>query len=275
MSTPLTTSSSPSTGSADDGKSSPLDESLSTTTKPVIDLSVLVIGDSGTGKTNAIRTLSKPFVYDFDKGMATLHGSGTPYATFRDAPYGAPAMPARGIYKYGTAWSAFIDHLNGVGKQIDAGTCPYNALAFDSLTLLGDIALNFVMNVAGNGGQAPGIQHWGAQMNKLSMIIAQITSWPGIKYMTAHVQRDTNALTNAIEMLPLITGKLSGKVPMYFDEVYYSDVQRTGNKAHKYSFITRSDSVRKQARSRYNLPDEIPQDFSMVIAHIEKIQQAA
>jgi hypothetical protein len=237
------------------------------------ELSFLVIGDSGTGKTNFIRTLPRPFVFDFDKGMATLEGTGIPYQTFKDAPKGAkilPFMKDRGIYEWGTAWPAAMKHLSDIGTLIDKGECPYDSLCFDSLTLMSDLCMNNILKNSGK--DKPEIQHWGAFLHTMGSIMDQITSWPLIKYLTAHVQRETNDLTQTVEMLPLISGQMKGKISIYFDEIYFAEV--TGgvqpNSRREYVFRTQSTTLMKQARSRRGVPDRVAQDFRTILSHINK-----
>lgn len=237
------------------------------------DMSMLVIGDSGTGKTRFIETLPDPFIFDFDKGTASIR-TDIPYATFKDAPRGRVAMKGRGIYDYGTAWTQFVLKMNEIGKQIDEGTCPYRTLCFDSLTLMSDICMNNILkNDPKVSGDTPGINHWGAQIRALSQMLDQITSWPGIKYVTAHIQRNTNDLTNVTELLPLVTGKLAGKCSIYFDEVYFALVEGTSKTGYKHIFQTHSDSIKKQARSRWNVPDGIEQNFDVVARAIIKARK--
>lgn len=236
------------------------------------DLSFLVIGDSGTGKTKAISTLPRPFVFDFDKGMATHPVGSIEYVTIKDAPRGGKAYPARGIYEWGTGWGVFIDKLHKIGAEIDKGTWPHESLCFDSLTTMSDLCMNAVLKQDGKA-PPPQIQHWGGFLNGMSSVIDTLTAWPGIKYLTAHVQRETNDLTQSVEMLPLISGQMKGKISIYFDEIYFAEVVQEGVGAaakRKYVFRTQNSSIMKQARSRREVPDKSEQDFKAILKHIAK-----
>lgn len=241
------------------------------TTPAQHELSILVIGDAGSGKTKFIETLPRPFVFDFDKGMATLAGTGVPYEIFKDAPKGTkilPFMKDRGIYEWGTAWPAFVKRLNEIGSSIDAGTCQYDTLCFDSLTTMADLVQNNILRTDNKVKME--IQHWGSFLNAMSDIMGQLTSWPLIKYLTAHIMRDTNDLTQATEMLPLISGQMKGKLPVYFDEVYFTEVRGgVGGKPREFVFRTQSTSIIKQARSRHGVPDGTVQDFKEIAKYIK------
>jgi hypothetical protein len=228
--------------------------------------SFLVIGDAGTGKTRVAGTFPKPYFFDFDKGMASLSNvEGVEFDTFKDARIGGKAMPAQGIHDYGTAWTAFEKKINEIGKLIDEGNSPYQTLVFDSITTMANLAMNFVMKSDGKSGQPPQIQHWGRQMGLLETVFDQLTAWPGIKIAIAHIQRNTNDLTQETEMLPLVTGKLAGKISVYFDEIYFAYVKRQPNKEHEYLLKTRSTSVMKSARSRWGIPDDTKPTYTELL----------
>jgi hypothetical protein len=219
--------------------------------------SILLVGDGGTGKTTFLGTCPKPYIFDFDKGIMSLRGNTeVEYDLFKDAPRGSKVFkPENGIYEYGKAWPAFVDRLNEIGAQMDAGTCSYETLGLDSLTTLSDICMNYVLKSDGHVGN-PLIQHWGSQIQLLQMVMDQLTSWDIVRIVTAHVQRNTNDVTQVVEMLPLVTGKLAGKVSIYFDEVYYTTVKTDAKSGtRKYVLQTQSTGMVKAARSRFQVPD--------------------
>lgn len=246
--------------------------------------SFFLIGDSGSGKTRLAGTFPSPYFFDFDKGMASLAGvEGIDYDTFKDAPAKGKALKSEdGIYEYGTAWEAFIKRMNEIGEQIDKGTCPYKTLVFDSATLMAQTVMNSILKRDGKAGQNPEIQHYGTESTKLKEAFDQITSWPLIKVVTAHIQRNTNELLNTTEMLPLLTGKFAARSAIYFDEVYFVEVERKAAVAganpkpaeHKYVLRTQSTNVMRQARSRFGVPDGTRAHFSDIRAAVAASKKA-
>lgn len=225
--------------------------------------SILIVGDAGTRKTWLAGQFPKPYFFDFDKGMATLRGTpGITYDTFKDAPEGSKVFdPAKGIYEWGRGWPAFIKKLNEIGATLDDGKCPYKTLVPDSLTMMGNLALNYVLREAkANGRYKSGDPVdqglWGQQSRLLETTMDQLTAWDIVRIVTAHVQRDTNTITQNIEKLPLTTGKFAGKVGAYFDEVWYIEA-----KADKLVIKTKHNAQMRQAKSRYFVPDESELDF--------------
>ncbi len=231
--------------------------------------SFLIIGDSGTGKTRLAGTFPKPYFFDMDKGMASLRGMDIEYDTFKDSsPKGTP-MPDRGIYPYGTAWQKFMDKANEIGEQIDKGTCPFETLVVDSVTTLTQICMNYVLKQKNKVGGPPEIQHYGMQMELLKTVFDQLTSWPLIKVVVSHVQRTENQVTEQEQMLPLVTGKLAGLLPVYFDEVYFTDVRRIAGKTPEYYLHTSATASLKCARTRFGVPEGTLSAFSEIKKALE------
>lgn len=240
--------------------------------------SILLVGDSGTHKTWFIGTCPTPYIFDFDKGLAILRGRELGYGTFKDAPYNSPKSVInkdRGIYEWGTAWPAFLTKLNELGGMIEKGNCPYKTLGLDSITTLGMITMNYVLKAnSRTPTEGPRIQDWGAQIGLLETVIDQLTSWTAfIKVVTAHIQRDTNMLTQTVEKLPLVTGKLAGKLSIYFDEVWFADVKAAaaGKPESERAFFlkTVSDGTFRQAKSRFGVPNGTATNWSAVAPYIQ------
>jgi len=226
----------------------------------------LIIGESGTGKTRFAGTFPRPYFFDFDKGTRSLGRDFKDYRTFIEAPHGV--KPRKGMYEWGMAWPAFYKYHNEVGLRMDKGDWPYDTLVYDSLTTLQEIALSFVLKSALAGGDKarwkpgssidPGL--WFAQQNLMQHLVGETRGWPGLKIFNAHVQKDVNDMQGTTEKLPLVTGKLAGKLPIYFDEIYFLDF-----KVDKYVILSSSDALRKSARSRIDVPKDSKQDFLLSV----------
>lgn len=249
------------------------------------DCSFLLVGDSGTKKTTFIGTCPEPiYVFDFDKGMAPLAGrSGIDYDTFRELPKGQTLVKGgrfqdEGWHQYGKAWPAFLVKLNAIGKSIDDGTCKYKTIAVDSLTLMTDCAMSYILQE--NGRTEMQRQDWGAFLSNMTTVFSQLTGWPLIRVLTAHIKRDENLLSQTVEKLPLVPGQFSGKVSTLFDEVYYTEIKTvpkvagSAERTATFTLMTISDGVSKQAKSRkFNVPNGTPTDFAEVAKYIKLRQE--
>lgn len=247
--------------------------------------SYLLIGDGGTHKTWFIGTMPQPsFTYDFDNGMAVHRGrADMDYAMFKELARGEKLhdwmKKAGGWYEWGTAWPAIVAQTNKIGKAMDNGTNQYKTLGFDSLTTMCDLCLNYIKrgNVKPDnptGEFKDGRQMWGAFLNNMTEMFSQLTAWPVNKVLTAHIKRDENLILETIEKLPAVSGQFAAKVPIYFDEVYYTEVEVTGGtggtaKTERFFFRCHQDGSIKQAKSRkLNLPDKLPTDYREIMKYL-------
>lgn len=231
--------------------------------------SILLIGGNGTHKTYFIGTCPKPLLLDFDGTKAVLRGKDVDYFMFKDAPKDSKVVdPEKGIYKWGEAYPAFLKKINEIGATIEKQ--PYQTLGMDSLTSFGRIVLNYVLKETG---YIPDARHpidqglWGYQWMVMQTAIEQINSWPVIKVLTAHVQRDTNTVSTVTELLPLTTGKFAGIVPTLFDEVWYCETAGTG-KDQKFILRSNQDGFMKSAKSPLGVPDKTPLEWSEVAKYV-------
>lgn len=229
--------------------------------------SLLLIGENGTHKTYFIGTCPAPLLYDFDGTPLVLRGKNIPIARFKDAPKGSKVVnPKIGIYEWGTAYPKFLEHLNKVGGAIEEPDFPYKTIALDSLTSLGRIALNYVLKETGYvvGPKTPvDPGTWGFQSGLMQAVCEQINAWPVIKVLTAHVQRDSNAVTGNVEKLPLTTGKFAAGVGSLYDETYYTEATGTGAN-QKFVFRTSQDGILKHAKSPLGVPDKTEIDWKNI-----------
>lgn len=225
---------------------------------------ILIIGDGGTEKTRFLASAGV-FIYDFDNGMDSTAGQDVEYITFKDAPYNSKAFNKdQGIYPYGEAWPAFINHLNTVvWPQIEKGTFPFRGVGLDSLTTLAMLSMNYVLKGDGKSGKNPEIQHWGTQLRLLETLMDQLTAWNIAVMVVAHIKRDDNLVNQTTEYLPMVAGQLSGKIGIFFGEVYYTKRVGTGLDLRTV-FITAAQGMYKQAKSRRNVPNDTPAKWSAI-----------
>lgn len=249
-----------------------------------LDASFLLVGDSGTNKTTFLGTCPSPvYIFDLDKGMNPLAGrKDIWYDTFREMPIGQKpsatgSFKDQGWYEWGTAWPAFLKKLNEIGKSIDDGTCQFKTIGVDSLTLLTDIAMSYILKE--NKRTAMEQRDWGAFLSNMTTVFSSLTGWPLVKVLTAHIKRDENQLTQVTEKLPLVPGQFAGKVSALFDEVYFTNVDSsakavaggTGKERElKFWLQTVPDATVRQAKSRaYNVPNGTRTDWNEVVKFIK------
>lgn len=231
------------------------------------DVSVCLIGEPGTGKTHFLGTLPKPlYIFDFDKGLRTLAGvKGVTYDTYRDGPYGMDSKTGDDLYKWGFAWQAFMEKLLSFSKD-----CPYASVALDTVSFQMELAKNYarLKNPAKQGPTHMEQPQWGDVGNYMKNALDVFTMLKCVKVATCHVKRDTNPLNNEIEFVPLLEGQMQGKLPAFFDEVYYTNLKKVGVGAaatYRYQLQTAQSGLYKSARTRIGIPDGIASDWWSVV----------
>lgn len=242
--------------------------------------SFLLVGDKGTHKTFFIGTCPQPsYTFDLDNGFAIHAGKDMDYDTFKEVSFGvklADWQKAAGWYEWGMAWPAILKKINDIGKAMDEKP-HYKTLAFDSLTMLTDCALTYILKGHATADNPTGVfkdgrQMWQPFLSNMSELFGQFSAWPVTKVLTAHIKRDENLLLGTTEKLPLVPGQFSGKVGVFFDEVYYTEVKVEGTpKKETFYFRCHQDGAIKMAASRkLNLPDGLATDFQAIMAHVKK-----
>lgn len=239
--------------------------------------SLLIVGDGGVGKTRFLRTIPGLYVFDFDGGMTSLRGLDIEYDVFKDAPRGVPVTKETtaktGLRDFGTSWDAFFLKLQAIGKLIDKGEGP-KAIAFDSLTFMAIVAVNKILKDTNQ--PMPHQGTWGAHHEYFKAIFSQVTAWQIPVIATAHIERKENDLTQVVEKLPMLAGKMAGMIGLFFDEVYYLEskvVDKAGKKERQVTIISGQTPQLKQAKSRWNVPDGTEADYGAIMKSITAAQK--
>jgi hypothetical protein len=216
---------------------------------------VLVYGPSGTYKTPFACTFPNPYIFDIDNGILSARLSGRPftYDTYIDKDLKQPTA-ARNMEKKVSEF------------QRD---CPYDTIVVDSLTTMAEIGMNQVLKTNMRAGGVPQQQDWLQQMNWIKNMVVTLLATGKNVVFTAHEQIDKDELTGIISKLPLVTGKLAQRLPIYFDEIYHSEASRKG-KDVSYRLLTKGNTL-LMARSKLGIMDEyIDADFEAIMSKIQE-----
>lgn len=191
-------------------------------------IKMLVIGDSGTGKTGALASLAnagyKLHILDYDNGLDILSTTVKPeflknveYETLTEKkksvngmiiPVGMPKAFTRGLALL-TEWGNKYTSLDDV-------------IVIDSLTFMSDAALEHVQAGAGHLGKNPEIQEWGMAMNLIEDMLSILYS-DDIKcnvIINSHVKYLEDEGTRTIKaQVNTLGSKLPPKVGRYFNHM--------------------------------------------------------
>lgn len=215
---------------------------------------LLIVGDSGSGKTGALSSLVDADynirVLDFDNGLSVLKGyvrdksklANVHYLTLRDE---LQLVGGKMVVKKANACQRALEALDKGGDLwgVDSGIpplqqwTPRDVLVVDSLALMGRSALLMVMQADGAGMKNPEIQHYGAAMEMLERFIGQVTS----AAINCNVVVNTHLYTpnNSVRPAPDALGdKLGPKIPKYFDNMISLSIT-----ANERTFKTKKDGL--------------------------------
>lgn len=202
----------------------------------------LVYGASGTGKSTSLRTAKLPLlVHSFDPGGAkALSDLIVAGDAFVDTEFENedPKDP-----KAFRAWDVKFAALRDSDIFSQVGT-----FVIDSATTWAQCALYEILRMAKRVGGVPQQNDWYPQMNLLELAIRQMLTLPCDVILIAHDAADKDEVTGRITRGPLFTGKLTKRIPILFDEMYYTVVKQTA-KGPEYMWQTAADST-NEAKSR-------------------------
>ena len=227
---------------------------------------LLLIGDSGAGKTGALFSLAKAGynirLVDFDNGADALASLARDdlkaaeniiYETFTDKfkslngrviPDGLPTAFSRALNMM-THWKVPGADGYDLGKVSDWG--PKDILVIDSLTHMSLAAFRLVLAMNNRLGQQPQMQDWGIAQDQIESTLSMLYS-TSIKcnvIVISHVSYIGGEEDNPVPArgLPTSLGKaLSPKIGSYFNTILLAKTTGTGA-GSKRKIITRPDGL--------------------------------
>jgi len=221
----------------------------------------LVYGGMGTGKTTSLATLPKPLlIHSFDPGgtksISDEIKKGDIYVEcFEKEDYHSPTQFKR--------WAKTVADYERTGffKQ-------FQSYAIDSLTALAEMCLfEIVRDKGSKDPDSPELQHYKVQSNRMRNIVASMQSIPCHTAVVGHIEADKDEVSGAIKSVLAITGKLSYKLPILYDEVYVAQTKRSSS-GMNYGFLTRNTGI-YEARTRIGANNKLdaiePQNFKEIL----------
>lgn len=193
----------------------------------------LVLGDTGSGKTTQFLSLpGKKFAYLFDpNALLSLKGYDVEYEEW---------LPDRLSISAGSLAKGKGDRSSIVStdlyqrwevdfnKKVDEGFFDqFNWIGFDSSTTFLDLVMDRVLSINGRFGQWPQQDDYGPQMITFINVCRTLTSMGKGIYATGHLDVRKDELTQRIFRKPMMTGRLTTKIPLLFSDVLVAEVEPT------------------------------------------------
>ncbi len=217
---------------------------------------ILMYSGAGTGKTALACTLGSSLeLLDLDDGLQTAL---TLKDDFTKARHEVEATQFREEQPHvrADAYRKFKEHLIKITNLCHQGKYPYKALCLDSISALGEMALNNIMSNSGRLGDQPEIQHWGMAIGEIKQIMLMLRALPIVVVVIGHEMVKTIGPKGGQKdmiLLSIYGQNLPGTILAYFDEVWRLRVKPKGQNKFDYVINTVNNGL-ADAKSRSNLP---------------------
>jgi hypothetical protein len=235
-------------------------------------IKLLLIGASGAGKTVGACSFPGPIkVMDFD---GKISSAAKFYSADKEKleqidfnPYSK--VPIKGDVKLGrkAKMQGFFDDLQVYyGLQNTNQPLPFKTIIVDSLTTLSDSIMEDYRYVSQTAVKRPNadqnsMSDYGLLATHFKQIMTGILSLNCNVVFIAHSilakDESSGTITNEI----LFPGQMSGKLGIYFEEVYFAKIDSTG----KHIWQTKPDPKTSFCRTQRKLPVEIPANYSEIV----------
>ena len=217
---------------------------------------ILLLGDTGSGKTSQLLTLpGRKFAYLFDpNAILSLQGHDVDYEEY------LPDRLNLSVRSLATAKGGdkTTSHQNTVyqkweedfDRKVQAGFFdPYNVISLDSATTFLDLIMDRILTINGRAGQWPQQDDYGPQMVAFTNVCRTLTSLGKIVVMTGHLEMKKDELSQRIFRSPMFTGKLKAKIPLLFSDVLICEVTNDGRGKISHTVQTVPDRMTTAVRT--------------------------
>lgn len=190
---------------------------------------ILVLGDTGSGKTTQILTLpGKKFCYLFDaNAILSLRGYDVDYEEFLPDRLNLAATSlskGKGDKASVNSSDLYQQWEQSFNKRLQDGFFDaYDWIIMDSCTTFLDLIMDRVLSINGMFGQWPSQDMYGPQMVAFTNVCRSLTGIGKGIYMTGHLDMRQDELTKRVFRKPMMTGRLTTKIPLLFSDIFISE----------------------------------------------------
>ena len=206
-------------------------------------LKVLLVGDSGTGKSTGATTLpGKKLLIDLDGRSESL--AGFPNLDIIKIVEKAPNNPR--------AWLDLEALKEEIWSAIKTNKFGYDSLIVDGISAMCKISMNWSLLLTGSDnklmnrspGGGPAQPHYMPAMFRIDRVINSLLALPIHILFTAHVELFEDEHLKTLTYYPKITGKMRTEVANWFNESYLTKTLKGGGGNTKYIWLTQSTGDR-------------------------------
>lgn len=238
---------------------------------------ILIIGNTGSGKTSQIWTLpGKRFVYVFDpNALASLRGCDCDYevflpdtleldATLKGFNKGARSDTIAGSRREPTTYVRWVEDLN---ERVENGFFEdYAWLCFDSLTFLQKAVMDRQLYINNRYGKVEELADYRVVGSKLSDVFRSITALEINCYYTGHLREFQDEKTKKITTELMLPGQAKALIPIAMTNIWLAKSASEG-KTLKYVIQTHAERrglqcIRSSVRGLEHEHDVTIKDFN-------------
>lgn len=246
-------------------------------------IKMLILGRSGTGKTGLLGTLAKDyriFIADFDNGLDILkdpkvlnpaYAGNVYYKTY----YDKTNIIAGRMTPTATGFNQFVQDMGDWkedGKSLGGlySWSEKDIFVIDSLTFLGNMIFNHVLQLAGRLGQKPQLQDFGSAMDAQESIIETLYN-PAVKcnvLVLSHIQYQGDEANASQQkgVASTLGKKLAPKIPRYFNNVIQIVKSGSGNNVKREIYTTATYDVDLKVSKPSKIPPIMEADLSKLFS---------
>ena len=212
---------------------------------------ILILGNTGSGKTTQIRTLpGKKFAYIFDpNAIASLKGADIEYQEYYPDALEMDAT-IKGFNKGSRSDTpssrleptTYLDWVNDLNSKVESDFLKdYDWLCLDSITFLQKIAFDRNAYINNRYGKIEELSDYRVVGSKVSDIIRSICSLPINVYITGHITEFQDEVTKKISVEANLAGSAKRNVPLVMTNIWLAEPYGDEKKA-RYRIQTRPGS---------------------------------
>lgn len=246
-------------------------------------IKMLILGRSGTGKTGLLGSLAKDyrvFIADFDNGLDILQDPKVLPIEFRKnvyykTYYDKTNIIAGKMLPTATGYNQFVQDLGDWkedGKSLGGiySWSEKDVFVIDSLTFLGNMIFNHVMQLASRLGQKPQIQDFGNAMDSQEFIIETLYN-PAVKcnvLVLSHIQYQGDEANASLQkgVASALGKKLAPKIPRYFNNVIQVVKSGSGNNVKREIHTAATFDVDLKVSKPSKVPPVMEADLSKLFS---------